>query len=89
MIQVRHNVRNTATFGKVEAPTGFVGFSLAGCRGALAGVIGRLVRVRSRARLVLSVEGLAQSVATQMEAWDIEPTPVSKPVASNNTGRMS
>jgi transcription antitermination factor NusG len=42
-------------------------------RGVLAGIEGRLVRVKSQARLVLSVELLSQSVATEVDARDVEP----------------
>jgi transcription antitermination factor NusG len=42
-------------------------------RGPLAGIEGRLVRVKSAARLVLSVDLLSQSVATELDAQDIEP----------------
>jgi len=42
-------------------------------RGPLAGVEGRLVRVKSQNRLVLSVELLSQSVATEVDVWDVEP----------------
>ena len=45
---------------------------LAGC-GPLAGVEGRLMRIKSQTRLVLSVELLSQSVATEVDAWDVEP----------------
>ena len=42
-------------------------------RGPLAGLEGRLIRVKSQTRLVLSVELLSQSVATEVDAWDVEP----------------
>jgi transcription antitermination factor NusG len=42
-------------------------------RGPLAGVEGRLTKVKSQTRLVLSVELLSQSVATEVDAWDVEP----------------
>lgn len=42
-------------------------------RGVLAGVEGRLVRVKSQTRLVLSVDLLSQSVATEVDARDVEP----------------
>jgi len=42
-------------------------------RGPLAGVEGRLIRVKSQTRLVLSVELLSQSVATEVDASDVEP----------------
>jgi len=41
-------------------------------RGPLAGVEGRLIRVKSQTRLVLSVELLSQSVATEVDASDVE-----------------
>lgn len=58
-------------------------------RGALAGIEGRLVRLKNQARLVLSVELLAQSVATEVEARDVEPAPEPRPVVLNSTGRIS
>jgi transcription antitermination factor NusG len=42
-------------------------------RGSLAGVEGMLVRKKSLYRLVLSVEMLAQSVAVEINAADVEP----------------
>jgi len=42
-------------------------------RGPLAGVEGRLIKVKSQTRLVLSIELLSQSVATEVDAWDVEP----------------
>jgi len=42
-------------------------------RGPLAGVEGRLIRVKSQTRLVLSVQLLSQSVATEVDAWDVVP----------------
>jgi len=42
-------------------------------RGPLAGIEGRLVRAKNQTRLVLSVELLSQSVATEVDAWDVEP----------------
>jgi transcription antitermination factor NusG len=41
-------------------------------RGALEGVQGILVRKKNLYRLVLSVEMLAQSVAVEVNAWDVE-----------------
>jgi len=41
-------------------------------RGPLRDVEGRLVRIKSRARLVLSVDLLSQSVATEIDARDVE-----------------
>jgi transcription antitermination factor NusG len=43
-------------------------------RGSLEGVEGVLVRKKSLCRLVLSVEMLAQSVAVEIDAADVEPT---------------
>jgi transcription antitermination factor NusG len=43
-------------------------------RGSLEGVQGVLVRKKSLYRLVLSVEMLAQSVAVEIDAADVEPT---------------
>lgn len=42
-------------------------------RGALEGVQGILVRTKNMCRLVLSVDLLAQSVAVEVNAWDVEP----------------
>jgi transcription antitermination factor NusG len=42
-------------------------------RGALEGVEGILVRKKNLCRLVLSVAMLAQSVAVEVNAWDVEP----------------
>jgi len=39
----------------------------------LTGIEGRLVRVKSETRLVLSVELLSPSVATEVDARDVEP----------------
>lgn len=41
-------------------------------RGPLAGVEGRLIRVKSQTRLVLSIELLSQAVATEVDASDVE-----------------
>ena len=48
-------------------------------RGALAGVEGRLVRVKNQTRLVLSVDLLSQSVATEVDARDVEPATERQP----------
>lgn len=42
-------------------------------RGALEGVEGILVRKKNLCRLVLSVAMLTQSVAVEVNAWDVEP----------------
>ena len=42
-------------------------------RGALEGVQGILVRKKNLCRLILSVDMLAQSVAVEVNAWDVEP----------------
>jgi len=42
-------------------------------RGALEGVEGILIRKKNTCRLVLSVEMLAQSVAVEVNAWEVEP----------------
>jgi transcription antitermination factor NusG len=44
-------------------------------RGTLEGVYGVLTRKKSLYRLVLSVEMLAQSVAVEIDASDVEPAP--------------
>ena len=41
--------------------------------GALEGVQGILLRKKNLCRLVLSVDMLAQSVAVEVNAWDVEP----------------
>jgi len=42
-------------------------------RGALEGVEGILFRKKNLCRLILSVDMLAQSVAVEVNAWDVEP----------------
>jgi NADH:ubiquinone oxidoreductase subunit K len=42
-------------------------------RGSLEGVVGVLVRKKNLYRLVLSVDMLAQSVAVEINAADVEP----------------
>ena len=42
-------------------------------RGPLAGLEGFLVRVKNRARLVITVNLIAQSVATEVDIADVEP----------------
>ena len=42
-------------------------------RGPLTGVEGRLVQIKSQSRLILSVDLLSRSVATEVDARDIEP----------------
>ena len=42
-------------------------------RGALEGVHGILIRKKNLCRLVLSVDMLQQSVAVEVQAWDVEP----------------
>lgn len=42
-------------------------------RGALAGLEGRLLRIKNDTRLVLSVDLLAKSVATEIDVRDVEP----------------
>jgi transcription antitermination factor NusG len=54
-------------------------------RGSLEGVEGVLVRKKSLYRLVLSVDMLAQSVAVEINASDVEP--VSTPARSRMSGR--
>jgi transcription antitermination factor NusG len=44
-------------------------------RGALAGVEGRLIQIKSQTRLVLSVDLLSRSIATEVDARDVEPAP--------------
>jgi len=48
-------------------------------RGPLAGVEGRLIRFKSQTRLILSVELLSQAVATEVDAWDVEPVRERRP----------
>jgi transcription antitermination factor NusG len=45
-------------------------------RGALEGVQGILLRKRNLCRLILSVDMLAQSVAVEVNASDVEPCPI-------------
>ena len=47
--------------------------------GALAGLEGRLVRMKNRTRLVVSVELLSQSVATEIDVRDVQPAPEPQP----------
>ena len=47
-------------------------------RGPLEGVQGILVRKKNLSRLVVSVDMLAQSVAVEIPAWDVEPCAVHK-----------
>jgi transcription antitermination factor NusG len=42
-------------------------------RGPLTGVEGRLVQIKSQTRLVLSINLLSRSVATEVDARDVEP----------------
>jgi transcription antitermination factor NusG len=42
-------------------------------RGALAGLEGTLIRHRGSSRLVISIDALSQSVATELDAADVEP----------------
>ena len=48
-------------------------------RGALSGVEGRLLRVKNQTRLILSVNLLSQSVATEVDSRDVEPVPERRP----------
>ena len=50
-------------------------------RGALEGVEGILVRKKNLCRLVLSVPMLSQSVAVEVNSWDVEPLPVGKGIS--------
>jgi transcription antitermination factor NusG len=52
-------------------------------RGSLEGVRGVLIRKKSLYRLVLSVEMLAQSVAVEVDAADVEPVKQKDPGASS------
>lgn len=51
-------------------------------RGTLEGVEGVLVRWKGCARLVLSVDMLAQSVAVEIDAMDVEPVTDRKPLSA-------
>jgi len=51
-------------------------------RGPLAGIEGRMLRVKSQARLVVSVELLSQSVATEVDVRDVEAVQ-ERPLRSN------
>jgi transcription antitermination factor NusG len=48
-------------------------------RGALRGLEGFLVRVKNQARLVISVNLIAQSVATEIDIADVAPEPGESP----------
>jgi len=65
-------------------------------RGALEGVQGILVRKKNLCRLVLTVEMLAQSVAVEVNAWDVEPcadnssdNDIPRPLLSPDQGSQS
>jgi transcription termination/antitermination protein NusG len=51
-------------------------------RGPLKGLQGRLVRIKSGARLVVSISILSQSVSTEIDAADVEPIPEEAHIAS-------
>ncbi len=55
-------------------------------RGALEGVEGILVRKKNLCKLILSVDMLAQSVAVEIHASDVEPcvTPMAVPMAASD-----
>ena len=55
-------------------------------RGALVGLEGRLVRYRNSVRLVVSIDVLSRSVATELDAADVEPIP-GPYTKRNRTGR--
>jgi len=52
-------------------------------RGSLEGVQGILLRKKNQCRLILSVDMLAQSVAVEVNAWDVEPC------GETNAGKQS
>ncbi len=58
-------------------------------RGSLEGVEGILVRKKSLYRLVLSVNMLAQSVAVEIDASDVEPVAASSSVGIFPAGQLS
>jgi transcription antitermination factor NusG len=58
-------------------------------RGSLAGVEGILTRKKNLCRLVLSVEMLAQSVAVEIDAADVEPVTVSRPSGTFQAGQLA
>lgn len=58
-------------------------------RGALGGVEGILIRKRSGFRLVLSVDMLAQSVAVEIDATDVEPVNARSAPGSLISGRTA
>jgi len=74
------SVRRLLAGGKQCQPHPFVkeGSWVRVRRGALAGLEGRLVRIKNSARLVLSIDLLSQSVSTEVEARNIEPVPESR-----------
>jgi transcription antitermination factor NusG len=56
-------------------------------RGPLEGLEGFLVRVKNLARLVISVNLIAQSVATEIDIADVQPDPAGKSVPSSLPAR--
>jgi transcription antitermination factor NusG len=52
-------------------------------RGSLEGVEGVLIRKKNQCRLVLSVEMLAQSVAVEIDAADVEPSKAKGPASES------
>lgn len=58
-------------------------------RGALEGVDGVLVRKKNLCRLILSVQMLAQSVAVEIDAMDVEPAKTGDATAVNPITRMA
>ncbi len=57
-------------------------------RGALEGVEGVLVRKKNLCRLILSVQMLAQSVAVEIDAMDVEPAKTGEAATLNSAARI-
>lgn len=51
-------------------------------RGALSGIIGRLLRVNNSLRLVLSVSTVSQAISVEVDLEDVEPLPSELPASS-------
>jgi transcription antitermination factor NusG len=58
-------------------------------RGCLEGVEGVLIRKKNLYRLVLSLDMLAQSVAVEIDASDVQPAPAPAPTKTFLTGRSA
>ena len=79
------SIRKLLASGKPCSPHPFVreGAWVRVRRGPLTGVEGRLVGFKGQERLVLSVDLLSRSVATEVNTWDIEPARESRKIAES------